>query len=398
MRAMKRMGSACAATAVALVVAVNAAAERQPSVDTPPPLDAICPAIEEDYDLCSADPWSGNCDDFISAAAALGRLYLFNVEREPEKADHFKSTIWWGCGSEHFSELKALLVRIDSAKARAVLQSQPYQAVAVPRPTEPAASTATSAAPEAGCDTLESWSQQSACETREWEAARVAHQKLFDACKTALAEPLRSQLVSQEKGWKASLVAECEPSDARCLARANRQRDTGIKRDFPQCGEAPEPPSVASSATGSAKTGMLPARWTPRDGKTVAVPFSYEARSEEAGTLFTTLGKGGRRFQGKYVRVEKSTKGHLITAIYDGWAGPEWEAWQHDADGRWTATGVSLGDFTHFYTDRVVAVLSSSDGGSMRCQITLQQPRVGFLGGGSGSCQITDGGRLTLEF
>jgi len=384
---------------LAILAALSVSAGQEPFVNTPLAPGAICPAIEESYDLCSDDPWSGNCADFVSAAAALSRLYLFNVEREPDKAEHFKTSIWWGCGSKHFPELKALLVRIDSPKARAVLQSQPYRSVASPSPAERAASKPQPPAPASGCETLESWSEQSACASRELAAAQAAHRHIFDTCKARLVDPLRSQLVSQERAWKATLVAECEPDDARCLAEANRQRDAGIKTDYPQCGGAePSPSPLASNITGSAKTGMLPARWTPPKGQPEPVPFSFEAKSASTGTMFTTLGKGGERFHGSYVRVEKSSKDHLVTAIYNGWSSPEWEMWQHDPDGQWTATGVSIGDFARFYTGKVVAVLNSKDGRSMRCQLTLKQPQVGLLGGGSGACQVSDGGRLALTF
>ncbi|MDX1385626.1 MAG: hypothetical protein R3190_18380, partial [Thermoanaerobaculia bacterium] len=83
---------------------------------------------------------------------------------------------------------------------------------------------------------------------------------------------------------------------------------------------------------------------------------------------------------------------------YDGWSSPEWETWTHDSEGHWTPTGVSFGEFARFYTGKVVATLSSRDGISMRCQITLREPQSGLLGGGSGACQISDGGKLSLEF
>ena len=146
------------------------------------------------------------------------------------------------------------------------------------------------------------------------------------------------------------------------------------------------------------ETGMLPAHWIDPDGRREAVPFSFETANAKTGELLTTLGKGGENFRGPYVRVEQSTKGELITEVYDGWSSPEWEAWHHDADGQWTATAQSFGDFAHFYTGKVVATLSGSENHSMRCRFTLTDPQGGGLHGGTGECQISDGARVALDF
>ena len=146
------------------------------------------------------------------------------------------------------------------------------------------------------------------------------------------------------------------------------------------------------------QTGMLRARWTAPDGRTLAVPASFEAESSERGMIFTTLGQGGEHFRGVYVRVEKSTKGHLVTEVYDGFSAPEWQVWNHDPDGDWTATATSYGDFAHFYTGRVLASLSGSEGHSMRCRFDLNVPLAGLSEGGTGECQVSDGGTLALSF
>ncbi len=377
----------------------SVAAEEEPFVNTPPPPGAICPAIDESYDLCSMNPWSENCADFVSAAGALSQLYLFTVQREPAEMEHLKTSIWWGCGSKHFSELRALLVRINTPKAQAVLQSQPYESLAPTRAAAPAASTPPPRAASASdCATLPSWSEQNACASRQLATARAAHQHAFDACEAALPDVFRSQLIAQERAWKTTLAAECEASNTQCQTEAIRQRDEAMRVEYTQCGAPSSLPPVASDVTASAKTGMLPARWTPPKGPAQDVPFGFEAQTSSTGTMDTTLGKGGPHFHGSYVRVEKSTKGELVTAIYNGWSSPEWEVWKHDPDGQWTATGVSIGDFAHFYTGKVVATLSSGNGSSMRCQFTLTEPQRGLLAGGSGACQISDGGRLALTF
>lgn len=142
---------------------------------------------------------------------------------------------------------------------------------------------------------------------------------------------------------------------------------------------------------------MLPAHWTAADGKSEAVPFSFEAENSGQGRMFTTLGRGGEHFEGTYLRVEPATKGHIIfTKIYEGWSGPEWAVWQRDADGRWTETSSS--DFAHRYTGKVLASLRGSASHAMRCRFTLKDPVAGLLHGGGGECQISDGGHIELEF
>ena len=159
--------------------------------------------------------------------------------------------------------------------------------------------------------------------------------------------------------------------------------------------------AVACAGPGSGpahETGLLPARWTPAAGPSVEVPFSFEAGGSSAGELFTTLGAGGERFRGRYLLLEESTAGHLVTQVYDGWSAPEWSVWEREPDGGWTAEATSYGDFARFYTGRVVAYLPGSAGHAMRCRFSLSRPGDGFLGGGTGECQTSDGGRVDLAF
>lgn len=144
--------------------------------------------------------------------------------------------------------------------------------------------------------------------------------------------------------------------------------------------------------------GMLAARWIPPDGVSQEVPFSFESQSDTHGLMFSTLGKGGEHFQGPYVRVEKSTKGHLLVEVFNGWSSPEWEELQHDPDGDWTATATTYGDFANFYTGKVVATLTGSEGHLMRCRFSLTSPDAGLLGGGEGDCQVSDLGSVRLRF
>ncbi len=146
------------------------------------------------------------------------------------------------------------------------------------------------------------------------------------------------------------------------------------------------------------ETGMLPARWTAPDGRSEEVPFSFDAEGSSTGQLFTTLGRGGEHFRGSYVLLEQSTQGHLVTEVYEGWSTPEWTVWEKEPDGHWTAEATTFGDFASFYTGRVVAYLPGSEGHAMRCRFTLSRPGEGFLAGGRGECQTSDGGAVDLTF
>ena len=250
--------------------------------------------------------------------------------------------------------------------------------------------------PPVDCDAEPTDSARIQCEARALSAVAAAHERAYKACTEKLPAALRSELVAQEKGWRATLEIDCTSKP--CMTAAIRSRDDTMFQAFPQCGPANPGEDLASSQAASAKTGMLPARFTSPKGVTEPVPFSFEAASAKRGTMSTALGDGGEQFHGSYVRVEASTKDHLVTEIYDGFSAPEWQVWEHDPDGGWTATGVSFGAFAHFYTGKVVATLAGNRGSSMRCQLTLREPESGLSGGGSGGCQVSSGGTLRLEF
>jgi len=157
----------------------------------------------------------------------------------------------------------------------------------------------------------------------------------------------------------------------------------------------------ASGPPAPTSTGMLPARWTPAGGSRESseeVPFTFDGEGTSTGLLSTTLGRGGEHFRGSYVLLQESTQGHVVTAVYDGWSTPEWDLWEKDPDGQWTAMATSFGDFADFYTGKVVAYLPGSKGHAMRCRFTLNQPEAGFVEGGTGECQTSDGGAVALEF
>jgi hypothetical protein len=200
---------------LALLAAPAVSRAADPFVDEPPPPGAVCPAIAEDYEICRANPMSGNCGDFVTAARALGRLYLFNVQRQPERADELKATVWWQCGSASFGELAALLGRIDSPEARAVLAEAPYRDL---RSAEGAGSAPPGPGPEAlalpDCAGELSPASYEACERRALADAETRHRGEVERCESLLTPFLRDQLAASEAG--ATRPAE------RCTRRSAR--------------------------------------------------------------------------------------------------------------------------------------------------------------------------------
>lgn len=246
-----------------------------------------------------------------------------------------------------------------------------------------------------GCDLAQSKENRISCERRELDALKSEHTALVESCGKMLPSSLRSELTAQEKMWKMELGGEC--ADADCVASAIHQRDHAIIGAFPQCG-APNRASDTENEIPDNKSGMLPARWLPAEGPGQDVPFHFESKTSTEGTMSTKLGGAGEQFHGRYVRLEEASKGEVVTTIYDGWSGPQWEVWQHDANGNWTAAATSIGGFARFYSGKVVAILAGDRGSSMRCQMSLKEPQVGLAGGGEGNCQISSGGLLRLVF
>lgn len=386
-----------------LLVLPGTVLAADPDVESPPPPGAVCPAIAEDYALCRSDLMSGNCADFVAAAQALSRLYRFNVEREPERAEEMKTTIWWQCGSASFSDLKALLERIDSPEARAVLAEAPYPSLPSRRVVERSEGPATSPAPD--CSSIQAPAEQSACEKRALAEAEKRYRSEVERCEAQLPPPLRDQLVASEAAWRRDRGLACSPDESRtgCLAEETRRRIESIAQQYPECraGAATVAPDVREGSLESGpRSGVLPAYWTPPQGSRQPVPFSFESQGDDTaqGTMHTTLGQGGERFEGSYLRIQESTKGELVTAMSVAWSGPEWQLWKHDADGDWTQEGVSVGEFARFYDGKVTATLRGDRGHAMRCQFVLKDPEAGLLQGGTGRCQVTDGGALSLAF
>lgn len=153
------------------------------------------------------------------------------------------------------------------------------------------------------------------------------------------------------------------------------------------------------------KTGIIAARWTPKDAATVPVTMSWKSQSSTHGHMFTTLGPGGEHFHGSYVQVTHQTRVSGIAPIVGGW-GTVWAGYGAGVDPwYWGPAGAApvygaayYSGFQTEYEGKVVATLFGNHGRSMRCRFTLNVPNQGLVGGGVGDCEVSDGSRIDAEF
>ena len=220
-----------------------AAAQQGPP---PPSSSVVCPGIEEDGQLCSDDPMSGNCDDFVSAADRLGALYRNELEELPGSKESLLTTSWWGCGPNSLGDVKALLVRIGTPRALAVLQNEPYPSLAGPPPPPPPPPGLGD--PQLRCDDLSNPDEQNACIGVRLQAAQADHQRALERCQELVPPGLRDDLVQDQASFTALLPVRCDAQAAgvddpaqktfvrsRCLVRALTDNTRGMLAAHPEC-------------------------------------------------------------------------------------------------------------------------------------------------------------------
>jgi uncharacterized protein YecT (DUF1311 family) len=235
---------ACAAWTIAGALLASAAS-AQPA----PPPDQLCPAIDEGYQLCSNDLLGGNCGQFVAAAETLAQLYQIQAAESPERGEMLLTSNWWGCGSASLIDMKALLGRLGTPRAQALLGAAPFQRLpAAEWQAAPpmAAPPAPGVAPD--CVSLPTPSEQAGCAARYLAAARAAYQRALSACQAAVAPGLRDQLAQAEQAWQTGLGPECDSAAfeyadptlqafarSQCLANATRERTRSMLAAHPEC-------------------------------------------------------------------------------------------------------------------------------------------------------------------
>jgi hypothetical protein len=220
------------------------AASAQPA-PTSPPSDLVCPGIEENGLLCSNDPMSGNCEQFVTSAAQLGWLYRSQVAERPGSRGSLMTTNWWGCGPDSLADVKALLVRVGTPRALLVLKDEPYASLpGAPPPTLPPGV----ADPQVQCEDLASPAEQNACIGVRLRAAQAENQRAFDRCRELVPPGLRDDLVSDQASFSKLLPMRCEAEGAgaadpdladfvrsRCTVKALTENTSGMLAAHPEC-------------------------------------------------------------------------------------------------------------------------------------------------------------------
>ncbi len=117
--------------------------------------------------------------------------------------------------------------------------------------------------------------------------------------------------------------------------------------------------------------------------------FSWTSSDDVSG-LMTARFADGKTYTGQFVQVTSNTTVESLHPLWVGW-GPRWRmgGW-----GDWDAGP----EFVTHYSGRVVANLAATDGSHMRCRFQLAHPDAGMAGGGTGECQLPDGGRIDAQF
>jgi hypothetical protein len=143
---------------------------------------------------------------------------------------------------------------------------------------------------------------------------------------------------------------------------------------------------VACSSEGTGSGELKPTSPAPAE-KAGPVHFSWKSdgSSVTRGTMSAKVENTGV-FQGKYMQITSEadasdTNAYFSDTWYPGWRG--WDGW-----------GSGGPEFVTNYSGRVIAVLRSDKGESMRCRFQLAEPSSGPAGGGIGECELSDGNKV----
>jgi hypothetical protein len=156
-----------------------------------------------------------------------------------------------------------------------------------------------------------------------------------------------------------------------------------------------------AACASSRPMGIMTADWVPGEKSKFSaqkVMIAWESESAITGSMTFTLGKGGQRYVGPFLLIEKSV-GHVETQpFYDAWDSASYGAWDVGGVNPWFEPGWGISVWVDHYDGRIISTLQGDRGGSARCHFTLSHTSAGLPGGGSGECQVSDGGVLDATF
>lgn len=165
---------------------------------------------------------------------------------------------------------------------------------------------------------------------------------------------------------------------------------TPLPRMFSYCALG-LPLAAMLASTACSTTGTAVGKLDEPAGKKEAVTLVWksDASDPDRGKISGTL-PDGTHYSGKYFEVIKTAEADVYGPAWEGWR-PYWSGWAYRgytgpiAELDWPA-------FVEIYTGRVIANLSSDDQQTrLRCRFSIDSPRAGLVGGGTGDCQLSDG-------
>lgn len=126
-----------------------------------------------------------------------------------------------------------------------------------------------------------------------------------------------------------------------------------------------------------------------RNDAEARVQFEWQGIGTGSGTL-TARFQDGREFSGSFFQVMRAAQTDHPTPAWACWppAWSVWASWYQD----------SGPEFERQYSGRVLANLDGPEGTSMSCRFQLVRPRSGLQGGGHGSCELSGGDVVHVEF
>ncbi|HEX3845731.1 MAG TPA: hypothetical protein VHV80_15365 [Steroidobacteraceae bacterium] len=119
------------------------------------------------------------------------------------------------------------------------------------------------------------------------------------------------------------------------------------------------------------------------------VTFTWKSSDDVSGSITAALADG-KTYTGRYFQVTRDTDVSGLGPLWAGW-GPGRRM------GGWYDWDPGPQFITH-YSGRVVANLTASGGGHVRCRFLLVHPDEGMVGGGQGECQLPGGQRIDAQF
>ena len=130
-------------------------------------------------------------------------------------------------------------------------------------------------------------------------------------------------------------------------------------------------------------------------------PVHFTWKSDDGGLQGTMTARLPHAiYQGRFFQITHQTQRKILAPLWVGWddGWSDWPYWGGPFARGAFEGGYDTTQFTTYYSGKVLANLSSSAGGRMRCRFLLFSPSTGMAGGGQGECQLSGGRTIDATF